>query len=86
MFAICLQDSDNALIVGKPSRNAPNAYGDVKEIILPQSGIALYISGKQFLRPDQNRSHSTLEPDLVCEPDGELESVLKIFSTQSPDA
>ncbi len=64
MLAVWTQDGGLGQIVGYPSANAPSSYGDILSCTLPNTGVSVVISHKQFLRPDENADQTTLVPDV----------------------
>lgn len=66
-FAVIVRDNDLGSIVGEPTGNAPNSYGDVLEFKLPHSGFAFQLSHKIFYRPNHEIEESMLDPDILIE-------------------
>lgn len=67
LLAVHAQDGSLGMIIGQPSSNAPNSYGEVLYYTLPDSKIKVGISCKRFLRPDNNADPNALIPDIVLE-------------------
>ena len=83
MLGVWVQDGGLGTIIGQPSSNSPNAFGDMLYIRLPESGIDLPISHRQFLRPDPEADPATLHPDIFVElGDDALEIALEYLSGQ----
>lgn len=68
MFSVWVQDGKLGKIIGTPSSNSPNAYGEMSTFMLPLSGQYISISRKKFLRPDVNADPHVLHPDILIEP------------------
>ena len=76
-IAAWVQDGNLGKIVGEPSRNAPSAFGDMLDVILPYSGLRLSISHARFLRPDTNADQTTLWPDIPVNAEYALEAAIE---------
>ncbi|MCL2363552.1 MAG: S41 family peptidase [Defluviitaleaceae bacterium] len=68
MFGVWVQDGNFGTVIGSPSCNAPNAYGDMTPFMLPLSGQYVQISRKKFYRPDVNADPNVLWPDIMVNP------------------
>lgn len=64
-FAQYVKDNGIGTIIGEPSGNAPDSYGDITAFKLPNSGAILQISTKQWYRIDN--LEGLIEPDIPCE-------------------
>lgn len=68
-IGVIFQDAGLGTIIGEPTGNNPNSYGDVLQFQLPNSQIRYQISMKKWIRPDQSRNHEdTLVPDIIVNP------------------
>ena len=77
MMGVWVQDGGFGNVIGTPSPNSPNAFGDTGiRITLPYSGITVAISTTQFLRPDVNADPITLNPDIMTDPADALDVAL----------
>ena len=74
-----VQDGGFGNIIGSPSRNAPNAFGDILPVTLPYSGIYSGISYTQWLRPNENADPLVLRPDIITEDKDALEAALEFL-------
>lgn len=74
-FAMLIQDNNLGKIVGQPSSNKPESYGDILFFQLPNSKLQLCISFKKWYRIDQTKKDLLIEPDIPC-PANEAVSVL----------
>jgi C-terminal processing protease CtpA/Prc len=65
MLAATVMDYKLATLIGEISGEAPNDYGDIFSIKLPQTGMTFSTSSKQFVRPngDKNDRNAVL-PDI----------------------
>lgn len=68
-MGVIFQDSKLGTVVGEPTSNNPNSYGDVLQFQLPHSYIRYQVSMKRWVRPDQTRNNEdTLMPDVLVQP------------------
>lgn len=65
MLAVYVRDGKLGTLIGRPSSNMPNHYGDILMTSLNNSGTYCTFSHKQWLRPDQSAKGNTLTPDIV---------------------
>lgn len=65
MLAVYVRDGKLGTLIGRPSSNMPNHYGDILTVDLNNSGTYCTVSHKQWLRPDQSAKGNTLTPDIV---------------------
>ena len=78
MMGVWVQDGGFGNIIGSPSMNAPNCFGSwMGPVTLPYSGIAVWLSSSQFLRPDVNADPTTLWPDIMVDPAEALEVAIE---------
>lgn len=66
-FAMLIQDNHLGKIVGEPSANAVNCYGEVTYFYLPNTGLFVQISTKKFYRIDSTNTDDYVIPDYPCE-------------------
>lgn len=64
MMCVYVRDGKLGTIIGEPSSNMPNAYGDILYFVLPNSHIYGTVSHKQFIRPDESNNERMLVPDI----------------------
>ena len=76
-FAMLLADNDLAIHVGQAPGNLPDAYMDVLQFRLENSGLSLWVSYKRAYRIDSTQSGKPLEPDIVT--DDALQTVYDII-------
>lgn len=65
-FAMLIQDNNLGKIVGEPSANSVNCYGEVTYFYLPNSGLFVQISTKKFYRIDGSSTDDYVMPDYPC--------------------
>lgn len=66
-FAMLLADNDFAVHVGQAPGNLPDAYMDILQFRLSNSGLKLSMTYKRAYRLDRAQSGCPLEPDYVTE-------------------
>lgn len=69
-FAMLIADNDLGTIVGQPSGNLPDSYGDCLYFQMPNSKLMLSISYKRWYRIDQTKTGEPIMPDVEV-PSGE---------------
>lgn len=81
MFATILQDNNVAESIGEPSGNQPSAYGDIVRFQLPNSGLGLVTTFKQFTRPDSSKNaEKYLVPTYWVNEDLAIEKLIEIIN------
>ena len=65
-FAMDIMDNDLGIIVGEPSGNLPDSYGDILKFDTPNSHLNFSISYKRWFRIDETKSGQPLDPDYPC--------------------
>lgn len=65
MLGVWVQDGKLGKIIGKPSSNSPNCYGDVLQFQLTNTQLQGQISHKQWTRPDSTADPKMLQPDIT---------------------
>ncbi len=66
-FAMLIQDNRLGKVVGEPSANAVNGYGEVTYFYLPNTGLYVQISTKKWYRIDSTNTDEYVMPDYPCE-------------------
>lgn len=82
MLAVYVRDGQLGTIVGRPSSNAPNSYGDILAVRLENTRIYCTFSHKQWLRPDQSAEGNAVIPDIVTAVGEDALQTALIFLTQ----
>ena len=78
-FAMLIADNDLGTIVGKPSGNLPDSYGDCLFFRLPNSGLKLSISYKKWYRIDPSEAGQPIMPDVEVSGGEALEKVYELI-------
>lgn len=65
-FAMLIQDNRLGKVVGEPSANAVNGYGEVTYFYLPNTGLYVQISTKKWYRIDSTNTDEYVMPDYPC--------------------
>ncbi|HYO78995.1 MAG TPA: S41 family peptidase, partial [Thermoanaerobaculia bacterium] len=74
MFAVDLERNTNTIFVGEPTAGSPNGWGDPRKIVLPESGLVVYVSALywQLSHPRDKRDaippHISVAPTLTGDP------------------
>ena len=63
-LAVWVQDGKLGTVIGTPSANSPNCYGDYASFQLNNTGISGQASCKRWLRPDETANPKALIPDI----------------------
>lgn len=64
MMCVYVRDGKLGTLIGEPSSNMPNAYGDILYFVLPNSHLYGTVSHKQFIRPDETNNERMLVPEI----------------------
>lgn len=78
-FAMLIQDNNLGKVVGEPSANAVNGYGDITCFYLPNTGLFVQISTKKWYRIDSSNPNEYVMPDYPCESSGCFEKLYEII-------
>lgn len=78
-FAMLVADNDLGTIVGQPSGNLPDSYGDILSFQIPNSKLMLCVSHKRWYRIDQTKSGQPIMPDYEVESGMALEKVYELI-------
>ncbi len=78
-FAMLIGDNDLGIIVGEPSGNLPDSYGDILSFQMPNSKLMLCVSHKRWYRIDQSKSGQPIMPDYEVESSEALEKVYELI-------
>lgn len=76
LFAQDIKDNHLGLLIGEAPGNDPNGYGDIAVFVLPNSGLIMQISTKQFFRADANCTDDLVMPDILCDSGDAMEVLL----------
>ena len=80
MLCTYVRDGKLGKIVGEPSFNQPNAYGDFINVTLEHSKIEMYVSHKQLIRPDEANTDNMLIPDVEVYAEDAYEKSVEMLS------
>ncbi len=75
-----ISDNDLGTLVGSPSGNLPNGYGDSLFFQMPNSGLAFSVSFKSWQRVDTSKSGEPLMPDYVVPSEEALDKILELIA------
>ena len=64
MLCVFVRDGKLGALIGEPSSNMPNCYGDVIYVTLENSQIQANASHRRFFRPDSDNNERMLVPDI----------------------
>jgi hypothetical protein len=67
MLLARLEAHTGAVLLGEPMAGCPTFYGDVVELPLPNSGLALLVTEMLEVGIDPNDTRSNIELDAVAE-------------------
>lgn len=78
-FAMLIQDNHLGKIIGEPSANAVNGYGEIAAFYLPNTGLFVQISTKKWYRIDETNTDSFVMPDYPCESPNIIEKLYEVI-------
>ena len=64
MLCVFVQDGQLGTLIGEPSSNMPNHYGDITYVALENSHLYASVSHKRFLRPSGETEGRMVVPDI----------------------
>lgn len=73
MFAEYIKDNQLGTLIGEAPGNTPSGYGDIAIFRLPNSGLYVQVSTKEFFRADKETTDILVEPDIACDAKEALE-------------
>ncbi|SEA87649.1 Peptidase family S41 [Pseudobutyrivibrio sp. ACV-2] len=79
-FAMLIGDNNIGKLVGEPSGNLPDCYGDCLDFCIPNSKLELFVSFKKWYRVDQNKSGGPLNPDYLCDENDAMDKAFEIIN------
>ncbi|MCL1995431.1 MAG: S41 family peptidase [Defluviitaleaceae bacterium] len=68
LFTYVVQDSGFGNVIGSPSRNSPNMFGNMVTLFLPYYDMAVRLSYGYFMRPDATADPNVVWPDIIVDP------------------
>ncbi len=78
-FCMLIADNDLGTVVGKPSGNLPDSYGDCLFFQMPNSGLKMSISYKKWYRIDETKAGQPIMPDVEVSSSMALEKVYELI-------
>lgn len=78
-FAMLIADNDLGILVGEPSGNLPDSYGDILRFQMPNSKLMLGVSYKRWYRIDQSKSGQPILPDYEVSSSEALRKVYELI-------
>ena len=75
-----IQDNNLGKVIGEPSSNKPESYGDCLYFQLPNSKLKIAISFKKWYRIDQTKKDLLIEPDIPCPPQESVSVLYDLIS------
>ncbi|MDE6608408.1 MAG: S41 family peptidase, partial [Lachnospiraceae bacterium] len=78
-FAMLIQDNHLGKIVGTPSANTVNGYGEIAVFYLPNTGMFVQISTKKWYRIDETNTNSYVMPDYPCDSQSVMETLYEVI-------
>ena len=79
-FAMLIGDNDLGTLVGEPSGNLPDSYGDILFFQMPNSDLVVRISFKKWYRIDAAKAQEALIPDVVVPAEEALDKALELIA------
>lgn len=77
MMCVYVRDGKLGTLIGEPSSNMPNAYGDILYFVLPNSHLYGTVSHKQFIRPDETNNERMLVPEIQTTSEDAYDAAVK---------
>ena len=77
MMCVYVRDGKLGTLIGEPSSNMPNAYGDILYFVLPNSHLYGTVSHKQFIRPDGTNNERMLVPEIQTTSEDAYDAAVK---------
>lgn len=77
MMCVYVRDGKLGTLIGEPSSNMPNAYGDILYFVLPNSHLYGTVSHKQFIRPDKTNNERMLVPEIQTTSEDAYDAAVK---------
>ena len=77
MMCVYVRDGKLGILIGEPSSNMPNAYGDILYFVLPNSHLYGTVSHKQFIRPDETNNERMLVPEIQTTSEDAYDAAVK---------
>lgn len=78
-FAMVIKDNHLGTLIGEPSGNSPDGYGDCLLFSLPNSNLGLSVSKKKWYRIDQTKNGEPIMPDIEVDSEKALDKALEVI-------
>ncbi|MBQ6806603.1 MAG: S41 family peptidase, partial [Lachnospiraceae bacterium] len=78
-FAMLIMDNDIGTVVGEPSGNLPDSYGDILTFQMPNSKLIMTVSHKRWYRIDQTKTGEPIMPDYETSSTEALDKVYELI-------
>lgn len=78
-FAMLIGDNDLGVLLGTPSGNLPDSYGDCLFFQMPNSGLLISISYKSWHRIDSSQAGEPVMPDYVVPSEDALNKAIELI-------
>lgn len=75
MFAEYIKDNQLGTLIGEAPGNTPSGFGDIAIFQLPNSGLYVNVSTKEFFRADRECKDILVLPDVECEAENAMEQL-----------
>lgn len=90
MLCVYVRDGKLGTLIGEPSSNMPNCYGDIIYVTLGNSQIKANASHRRFIRPNSSNNERMLVPDIETTGSGAYDAAIEFLETdraqvQSPN-
>lgn len=79
MFAEHIKANQLGTLIGEAPGNTPSAYGDIAMFSLPNSGIYVQISTKEFFQADKEATENLVTPDISCDSEEAMEVLSRVL-------
>ena len=73
MFAEYIKDNQLGTLIGEAPGNTPSGFGDIAIFRLPNSGLYVQVSTKEFFRADRECKDILVLPDIECNAEDAME-------------
>ena len=85
MMCVFVRDGGHGIIIGEPSSNMPNSYGDIVCFSLSNSHLYGSVSHKKFERPDGSNKERMLVPDIETKINDAYDEAMRYLSGNKED-
>ena len=82
MLCVYVQDGKLGTLIGEPSSNMPNSYGDITYVALENSHLYASVSHKRFLRPSGETESRLVTPDIETSSGDAWQAALEYLSSK----